>query len=450
MSLTYDNEAVEEQRALIDRVLASPAFEKSARMRSLLRYICDRALSGHPEEVHEQFIGHVVFDRPIDYDTAVDNIVRVSVRHLRTKLRVYFETDGRQERWEMTIPKGHYLPVFHERVPPNVPSDQMKTHLWRTLPSLRLGTFTIVLVTIVIAFFFLGARFVGRDRASLLHEVPQMPSSSLVMALFGGTQKPVQIVLGDPALVLMQNLSRHYFNLKQYADRRYRNVPRKLSDYPGIQGFWNFLASRQLLNIGNEEAASRLLKSMLGRRPGVTIRSACNMTVRDFMSGNFILLGSPLSNPWMRLFLKDHLNFRLATEGPDAGIEFRNVHPRPGERDVYLSTKKQSEDGLGYARIALVSNLTNTGRVLMVGGTTMEATEASADFLLNPSSNQKVLHILDMARAAKNLPDFELLLQTQGLEGAPKSVHLIAYRVYLSRTKQYKSLEVQAKIRNSQ
>ena len=93
-----ENRSRDEIRALVGRILASPVFEKSARLRDFFRYICDRTLNGHPEEVHEQLIGHHVFNRPINYNPADENIVRVSARQLRTKLREYFDTDGQGDR----------------------------------------------------------------------------------------------------------------------------------------------------------------------------------------------------------------------------------------------------------------------------------------------------------------------------------------------------------------
>src|SRR5258706_1534665 len=49
------------QKLLVDRVAASRYINKSARLRDLLVYLCDRVLEGLAEEIHEQEIGHKVF-----------------------------------------------------------------------------------------------------------------------------------------------------------------------------------------------------------------------------------------------------------------------------------------------------------------------------------------------------------------------------------------------------
>jgi hypothetical protein len=382
----------EEIRALVGRILASSVFEKSARLRDFLQYICDRALDGHPEEIHEQLIGHHVFNRPINYNSADENIVRVCARQLRTKLHEYFDTDGQGERWVVEIPKGGYVPVFHDRGLLDYPSDRVSA-----------GT-----------------------------QIHRMPSANFIADLFGVSRDPLQIVVSDSALVLMQTLVRHRFTLEQYADRNYRHFPQELADHPGIRSFWDFLGTRQLSNIGDMGAATRILLSMQGRRSNVTIRNARNMTARDFMKGNFVLLGSSYSNPWANLFFERRLNFQFAADEAGGESELHDLLPRPGEQDVYSSRGRVWEGGLSYAHVALVSNLTNTGRVLLVAGISMEATEAAAGFLLNPSSSQELLNILGAANPG-HAPDFELLLETMALEGAPNSARLIAHRVYPQR-----------------
>src|SRR5437763_435700 len=85
---------LDDRRALLQRVLWSRPIEKSARIRDLLTYVCERTFDDPAAEVHEQEIGHKVFGRPADYDTALDNVVRVTASQARKKLEQYFATDG--------------------------------------------------------------------------------------------------------------------------------------------------------------------------------------------------------------------------------------------------------------------------------------------------------------------------------------------------------------------
>src|SRR4051812_43462749 len=105
----------EDSRKLVERVAASRYLSKSARLRDLLVYVCDRVLDGSVSEIHEQEVGHKVFGRPANYDTSSDNIVRVHASMLRKRLEQYFAGEGLHESLIVEIPKGNYAPVFRER-----------------------------------------------------------------------------------------------------------------------------------------------------------------------------------------------------------------------------------------------------------------------------------------------------------------------------------------------
>lgn len=67
----------DDRQLLVERVITSRHFSKSARLRDLLLYVSERVLREGATEVHEQEVGHHVFGREPDYDTASDNTVRV-------------------------------------------------------------------------------------------------------------------------------------------------------------------------------------------------------------------------------------------------------------------------------------------------------------------------------------------------------------------------------------
>src|SRR5882724_2759761 len=84
--------SIEEQ---LLRILASRPFAQSARMTRFLRFTVERALSGQSDKLKEYVIGVEVFDRKGSYDPRVDPIVRVEARRLRSKLKNYYDGDGR-------------------------------------------------------------------------------------------------------------------------------------------------------------------------------------------------------------------------------------------------------------------------------------------------------------------------------------------------------------------
>ncbi|MFA7240085.1 MAG: hypothetical protein WC091_08225 [Sulfuricellaceae bacterium] len=103
----------EEVRAACDKILASCMFNKAPRMRRLLRFLIELAISGNPDNASEQVIGIGVFDRNAAlYNTNEDPVVRVQVGRLRTKLDTYYATLGADADIEITLPLGSYMPII--------------------------------------------------------------------------------------------------------------------------------------------------------------------------------------------------------------------------------------------------------------------------------------------------------------------------------------------------
>jgi hypothetical protein len=128
--------ADDECRFLVNRILASPEFQRAARLRAFLNYVVERKLAGSPEDVTEILIGHRVFRRPATYNPGEDSIVRTEARTLRQRLERYFAADGADEPVILEIPRGGYLPVFRPRSetkPPAVSELPLPTTLPGTL-----------------------------------------------------------------------------------------------------------------------------------------------------------------------------------------------------------------------------------------------------------------------------------------------------------------------------
>jgi hypothetical protein len=107
--------AASQLEELVHRVASSETFEKSPRLRAFLVYVCRCALEDKSDEATESQIGIFVYGRAPGYNSTEDNIVRSQARMLRMKLEHHFANEGKDEPVIITIPKGHYLPVFETR-----------------------------------------------------------------------------------------------------------------------------------------------------------------------------------------------------------------------------------------------------------------------------------------------------------------------------------------------
>ena len=111
-----DQTAVREQ---LERILHSAPFLQSQRRQRFLEYIVNETLAGRGERLKGYNIALAVFDRPQNFDPAVDPIVRIEAARLRDKLREYYEADGRDDPIRIDLPKGSYTPriEFRQAIP---------------------------------------------------------------------------------------------------------------------------------------------------------------------------------------------------------------------------------------------------------------------------------------------------------------------------------------------
>jgi hypothetical protein len=108
----------EEAKTELAAVLSSAAFVRSARMVSLLTYICSKYFAHESDGLKEYSIAVEVLGRPPSFDPATDASARVEVHRLRRKLREYYEGEGASHTVQIAIPAGSYTPVFiHVEVP---------------------------------------------------------------------------------------------------------------------------------------------------------------------------------------------------------------------------------------------------------------------------------------------------------------------------------------------
>src|SRR4029434_7641284 len=103
-------------KAAVDRVIAGRTFARAGALTRLLRHVVEKAASGHADEIKEYTIALEVFGRS-SYDTRIDSLVRVQAAKLRKMLATYYETEGRGDPVRIEIPKGSYVPTFHEVLP---------------------------------------------------------------------------------------------------------------------------------------------------------------------------------------------------------------------------------------------------------------------------------------------------------------------------------------------
>src|SRR5689334_18534183 len=101
-------EAQEGIRRELNRVLASPGFNRNERMSRFLRFVVERHLESRDHELKESVIAVEVFGRRPDFDPRLDPVVRTEAGRLRSRLSEYYGAEGKVDRLVIELPKGGY------------------------------------------------------------------------------------------------------------------------------------------------------------------------------------------------------------------------------------------------------------------------------------------------------------------------------------------------------
>lgn len=103
-----------EIRRSLERLLESRAFRAAHGQRRFLKYVVEETLAGRGQQIKEFTVGVEAFERGESFDPRVDPIIRTEARKLRARLAKYYEEEGKSDPIRIELPKGSYVPVFHE------------------------------------------------------------------------------------------------------------------------------------------------------------------------------------------------------------------------------------------------------------------------------------------------------------------------------------------------
>jgi Tol biopolymer transport system component len=105
----------EDVTAHLEKVLDSATFRGAERSRRLLRFVVEQTLQGRADRLKDYTLGAEALERGDEFDPRTDPIARVEMSRLRSRLDVYYATDGAADALRIVVPKGGYIPRFEAR-----------------------------------------------------------------------------------------------------------------------------------------------------------------------------------------------------------------------------------------------------------------------------------------------------------------------------------------------
>lgn len=433
------------QRDTMVRLLNSKTFASAPRLRAVIEYLLQTMEDGTSNEITEQSIGQAVFERPAGYNVNEDNIVRVTVRHLRSRLEEFYQVEGQSEIQILVIPKGKYVPTFASRQAAASSAEEIAAHVSPALsaaqsaaevtqnvqavpPSDRSSLLDVNLrrawLRVVFCAFGILLAFCAGYTVRSATALFKAGHGGLLGSLCGSGSRLLVVVV-DTNLQLYRSVSGKQVLLDDYIKRQYGNDPSDTSD-SRLASVMAVATDSNNTNVPSAIVAADVQRALVNRN--VEIKHPHSVTIREFQNDeNVLVLGGPWSNPWGQLFEK-RLNFRLLpVASAPATSQIHNEKPQPGEPADYIP-HWDGNLNVSYVRIAILPNFNGAGRVFVIGATSTEALEAGGDFLLSDDSLASLktqLHV----KSLTGLPPLELVLEVRGFESVPGTTRIVAKRV---------------------
>jgi hypothetical protein len=247
------------------------------------------------------------------------------------------------------------------------------------------------------------------------------PSSIQRTILFGPDHSAL-IVSSDTGLTSLQTLTGKNVNLAEYLSGDYRTHAAPPAG-TSVE-FAKLIASRRYTSIVDLDIVAKLYQVPGIPLNRVQLRYARDVRPNDLKNRPVILLGSREGTPWVQLF-EDKMNFVFVHDHQKQRFLVLNRLPQSNELARYEADLTGPVHSV-YGLVALQPNIEGSGYVLLLEGTSMAGTESAADFVFDDS---RLLPFLAKVRQKNgSLPYFELLLQSNNMNGSASGSEILAYR----------------------
>ena len=360
----------------LNAILSSSHFSGSKRYPALLKYVVSKSLDGHSEELKERTLGVEVFDRPPDYDTNADPVVRFSASEVRKRLAQYYSEEGESSHLQIQLPLGCYVPEFK----PNVITQ--KNFVLRRSRSLRWAAAAILLTLAVFGAYSYRKATAPRITDKLWGQFLHSPASVLIVV---GTS--------------------------DFVPPNVKPVEADQTDH--LRGPYHHITMSSAL------ALARLVGFLQAHGKVYEIKDDREVSLTDFRSRPVILIGAR-NNPWT-MRLTDPLRFRFDF-GSLSKIQDRK-NPDSNEWSDPHTYEKADLSTCDYALITRYHDTTTDGTVMVIAGLGTYGTEAASEFAVSPQYLEQLLSKMPADWEDKNL---EIVIRTDKINGEAGPPYLVS------------------------
>ncbi|HWO31786.1 MAG TPA: hypothetical protein VNO32_23570 [Candidatus Acidoferrum sp.] len=401
--------AVEQQLELL---LASPLFHSSKRYPRFLRFVVARALAGQTDQLKERILGVEIFDRPADYDTNTDPIVRVTAAEIRKRIEHYYQDHKHKHEIRMILPAGSYAPQFywpgHPSGPPAVTSLALPNDASEALNAQPVATLPVV---------------PRSKRTFLPRRAPAVALAGLTLAiaataLWHVTRPPVLKEFWEPFVNSPNPVLICVADQSQYSTIRLRDAADPSHE---------ITLPDKMVALIIDDVSPLVNVAALLRTYGKTSRvlAESNTTLTDLRRAPSIFIGA-FDNSWT-LRMTSPLRFHFAN---DAAMNKLWIEDRsnPGNHN-WMMDRTVQQTGT-YSDYAIVARFVdpNIEQLVVVGaGIGRGGTVAAGEFLVDEQRMDEMLKVVPVDWKRRNI---EIVLETQVIGDRSGPPHVSAVYVW--------------------
>lgn len=418
-ALAFPAEEAAAIREQMQRLIESRHFNQSRRYPALLKFMVEAILRGDQDVLHERLIGHLLFQRAADYDTAADPIVRATASEVRKRIAQYYHESAEGGELEIRLSAGSYVPEFvwhdkrvlmdtpsapeerpteapsHNESPVASPAEVANPISDVTIAPPRWKYFRIAVAfgatLAVVATLFAVSYFRGREQTQ--------EAASVVRAvwepLFAG-HTPILICIGElgPGI----------------AATTHQKAPEGDSL---LEQFW----IREAVSLSDAKAAALLVSFLDKNGQNYRLQSSSETTFTHLREMPSILV-SGLDNPWTLKFLEKR-RFQFGPSGSGSITDERNAQATGWSVRITDSLKKQDVD---YAIAARIFDPDSGRPVIITAGIGGSGTRAASEFL---TSEKDLQQLAAMGPRDWQHKSFEVVLRSEVVNTIPGSPTIV-------------------------
>jgi len=418
----------------LELILASPFFHASKRSQQFLKYVVQYRLDGHQEPLKERAIGSVLYNRPADYPTGDDSVVRVQAGEVRRRLEQYYAAAQSDSMVHIELPLGSYVPELRWNVPPPLSvespvivtarpteapvSAERSRPAAETVRRTRLGAIIRSIAALALAATALAAYSIYKQRA-------QNTLSQFWAPVFA-SQKPVLICLPKP---IFYRPSFELFKRNEKWPGEFDHDVDRENGRPNLQPDdqirWGDMVEWVDFGVskGDVKAAFRLSNLLIKMGKPTELKIGDDYGWDDLRNAPAVILGAFSNQSTMKITSGLHFVF-AENNGNSTSIREQGAAGRAWSDDFDPHTSLVATD------YGLVTRLVNSGTgqfVVVVAGITAPGSEAAGEVAGSSEELEKALRGAQRDWSRKNV---QIVVRTTVNDNVPGPPQIVAVYVW--------------------